>query len=485
MSTGKLTDSLVPFFAKACAWYAERHWANLPCPATIVNPTSIHELDPESREGFAAFYTRSENYSRIAFDGAILKGISTHVLPLLAGIHEQLSIDRLATIIEHHSITVDDFEDIWLTRQGQTLLFHDKAGDPVHRYDAQIAAWKAFSKLGMLSQRIRAFEESNNAAMHTNVQEAWPVSILKATADIAFGDEDDSSLLYHNCVVGKWMLTSHNRFPENSAATYIRRSGMLLGASYRKQIAFHHQWEDACIAMDDVDGQYGLKTLLGCNDLSHDEKLIARNALRLMYPYWGVPDEKPSMHTIFDKLRLLFNGTPLDISDSLILKINLSGRFGDGGIHKAALAQRPDLYHEILSEPQGVISGVCKEILSLKPEQLGYADFAVFMAIKKLDLGKQMIEGFSPEEFIIRLDAGLKDYQAGRPNTSVLADEMLTGLSDAFEMISQTHTWDYSKLQGCSQLTSLAMVRGGGSMKKLPDMGRSKRAVFLEDELGI
>jgi hypothetical protein len=231
-----------------------------------------------------------------------------------------------------------------------------------------------------------------------------------------------------------------------------------------------------------------LKLLLACKDASTEEKLIIKDALRSMHPDRGRAFKEPvmeEMHGVFEMLKPWLAGTEMDVSDSLILKLNLSKCKDGVKDQKARLKQYANLYPEVNQAPQGVLSAICREVLSLRPDQISYAQLAVFNTVKSLEFGKQVIEGFKPEDIILHLDAGLRDFLGERSKTNEMTTRMFNGLSNAFSMLSAEHTWDYGALQKLSELSVLALVRGGGSMRQLPDMGRTKRGMFLEDELGL
>jgi hypothetical protein len=477
---------LIPFFTKAHGWYSIRKGAPLPSPSCMINPYSIEEIDPNDDDAFAVYYTRSKNTSRLATNGIVLAGLSTHILPLFAGIQDLMSTEQLARIIEHHSITVDDFEDIFPVKPAEQSLqiFEDCMGGSVGLREAQIEAWKAFDLLGLINSdaRVNADEASNYCAMHTNCEAAWPVNIIESLVKEIL-EEDGDFMLRPDSTFGKWHLKNDSNFPEGDPLKFLRRSGMLSSAAYRKRITFHTLWEDLCLQTNDVKGHLGLKLLLACKSASTAEQLIIRDALRAMHPDRGSSSDQ--MHGIFEMLKTWFSGTLMDVSDSLILKINLSGSFDDPKTHKVMLKQYSNLYPELIQEPQRVLARVCQEILGLRSDQISYADLAVFRTIRELDFGKQVIEGFKPEDVIVKLDAGMRDFLGNRTKTNDMTKAMFDGLTNAFKLLSVDHTWDYPALQGCCELTVLALVRGGGSLCKLPDMGRTKRGMFLEDELGL
>ena len=482
-----MNSYLIPFFTKAHGWYSVRKGAHLPSPACMINPDAIEDIDPECDDAFAVYYTKSDCASRLASNGILLLGVSTHILPLFAGIQNLMSTEQLARIIEHHSITVEDFEYIspGIAGSQDRKVFDDCMGGAVQLLDAQIEAWKAFDLLGMINANARpdACERSNYSAMHTQCEGAWPANIIESLAKEALKEEGDH-LMSRSSIFGEWHLKKDSNFPDGDPLKFLRRSGMLSSTAYRKQLAFHSLWENLCLQTNDVNGDRGLKLLLSCKGASTDEQLIIKDALRAMHPdRGGVPSV--NMHGIFEMLKTWLSGTHMDVSDSLILKINLSGSFDNPKAHKALIKQYSNLYPELIQEPQHVLGNVCREILSLRPDQISYADLAVFRTIRQLEFGKQVIEGFKPEDVIMKLDAGLRDFLGSRTKTNDMTTVMFDGLSVAFKMLSVDHTWDYKALQGCSELTVLALVRAGGSMGKLPDMGRTKRGMFLEDELGL
>lgn len=478
----KLTDRLIPLFEKAHGWYSARSGTQLPSPGCVFNPDSVLDVDPKSHDAFALFYTKSDSLSRLHADGTMLKGISTHVIPLLAGIHQGYSTKKLAEIIEHHNIAVEDFEDIWLTRQGERKIFNDCNGKTVNFDDAHREAWKAFHELGLITERLNAPTTSNYAAMHTQCKAAWPDSIVKKIAEGNLNDDGDH-LMQPTSIFGEWGLTSASHLPGDNACAFLRRSGMLASPAYRKQLAFHHQWEDLCLAEDEVESALPRRLLLACKELAPDERAQARNALRLMHPDRG--RTHVSMTRVFCRVATWFAGTDLDITNSLILKINLSGAtINDAKSQKELMAQRPDLYADILQAPQDVLGRVCQEILSLTPDQIGYADLAVFKSLKRLQLGSQVAEGFRPEDLILKLEAGMKDFMGNRTKTNLMTERMYDGMSDAFRLFGE-HQWDYAAFKDCQQQTVFTLVRGGAAMGKLPDMGRKRRGQFLEEELGM
>lgn len=481
MSTLKLTERLIPIFDKAIQWYSTRNGANLPAPACMINPDSALDVDPESKDAFALFYTKSDCFSQISYSGTILKGISTHTLPLLAGIHQRYPTSKLAKIIEHHNISVDDFEDIWLSRQGESKLFEDCKGESIYMVDAHISAWMAFESLGMIEQRLNAPEASNFAAMHTQCEGAWPATILRTIAEGNLADDGDH-LMNPTDIVGSWRLSKESHFPGNNACAFLRRSGMLESAAYRKQLAFHHQWEDLCLAADEPGGHLALRLLLTCKDLEPEERLKARDALRSMHPDRGTTHQ--SMSRVFQFVETWFMGTDLDISGSTVMKLNLSSVLNDAKSTKSEMARQPEVYADILQKPQQVLGSLCREILSLRADQISYADLAAFRSLKRLQLGAQVIEGFRPEDVILKLEAGMQDFMGQRTKTNKLTERMYDAMSDAFKLFGN-HAWDYSAFKGCSEQIVLTLVRGGAAMGKLPDMGRKRRGEFLEDELGL
>lgn len=485
MSKAKFGEELIPFFDKACAWYEKNKGANLPSPSCLVNPDSVDEIDPSSEEAGALFYTKSSCYSRLAEGCGLLSNFSTHIIPLFAGIQQMMTTEQLAQIIVHHNISVDDYEDMLLARQGDTrTLFNDVSGATVTLYDAGIESWKAFDTLGLIVGRNNAPTRSNYAAMHTQCVGAWPATILTEIAKGNLGDESgDSDLVMDStAIVGEWGLSKASHFPENNACHFLRRSGMLVSAGYRKQLGFHHQWEELCLAVDEPGSHLALRLLLACRDLEPEERKAARNALRSMHPDRG--DTNVDMQRVFQSIEIWFKGTDLDISDSTILKINLSGVRNDGSIQKHSMAIQPELYSDILKQPQHTLGKVCQEILAQRVDEIGYADLAVFRSLKKLQLGDQVIDGFRPEDVILKLEAALTDFMGKRTKPNKLSQRMYDGLSDAFELFGN-HAWDYSALKGCSEQIVLTLVRGGAAMSKLPDMGRKRRGQFLEEELGL
>jgi hypothetical protein len=483
------TNILIPLFEKAHGWYSIRKNAPLPAPTGMINPDSVEEIDPYSDQAFDLFYTKSECHSKLNNGGASLAGISTHMVPLFAGIHEQMSTEQLAVIIEHHGITVEDFEEIRLARQGMERLFLDCGGYSVDFMDAKIAAWKAFDQLGMINalDRPNASESSHYCAMHTQCETAWPISIVEELAKSLLKEEGDK-LMAGESIFGSWHLKKNSNFPDEDPLKFLRRSGMLSPVAYRKQTAFHTLWEDLCIQADDVSGHLGLKLLLACKEASLEEQRLIKDALRSMHPERRRlfrPSDMTEMHGVFEMLKPWLAGTQMDVSDSLILKLNLSICQDGVNAQKAHIKQYSNLYPEVTQAPQSVLSAICREILTLRPDQISYAQLAVFNTVKGLDLGKQVIEGFKPEDVILHLDAGLRDFLGERTKTNDMTAKMFNGLSNAFSMLGAEHTWDYGALQKLSELSVLALVRGGGSMRQLPDMGRTKRGIFLEDELGL
>jgi hypothetical protein len=483
-------NALVRFFDSAHGWYGIRKDSPMPKPSCMINPDLIDDLadvDHDNPDSFAVYYTKSEFSSKLASNGAALHGLSTHVLPLFGGIQALMTTEQLAKVIEHHSITVDDYEEIFLAFPSFNTpsIFHDCMGGSVQFLDAKIQAWKAFDSLGMIraETRVNADESSHYCAMHTECEPAWPINVLQATAKESLKEEGEH-LMKPTAILGEWYLKKDRHFPDGDPLKFLRRCGMLSSIAYRKQLAFHSQWEDLCLQTNDVSGHLGLKFMLSLKGASTEEQLIIKDALRAMHPdRGGVPPVE--MHGIFEMLSTWLGGTDMDVSDSLILKINLSGGFDTPKAHKALIKQYPNLYPELNQEPQHVLGNVCREILSLRTDQISYADLAVFRTIRQLEFGKQVIEGFKPEDVIMKLDAGMRDFLGSRTKTNDMTKVMFEGLSAAFKMLSVDHTWDYKALQGCSELTVLALVRAGGSMGKLPDMGRTKRGMFLEDELGL
>jgi hypothetical protein len=481
MSTGKLTDRLIPIFDKAVGWYSAHKGAQLRSPGCMINPNSVLDIDPDSDDAFGLFYTKSDCLSRLSSAGTLIN-ISTHMIPLFAGIHQGYSTGKLAEIITHHNITVDDFENISLGRQGENKIFDDWSGKAVNFGAAYIEAWKAFHELGLLTQGLYAPTTSNFAAIYTECSPAWPDTIVREIAEGSLNDDGDH-LPESTCVLGEINFLQVASLPNDSACDFLRRSGMLASAVHRKQVAFHHAWEDLCMAEDEPKGHMALRILLSCKDLSEDEKPFARNALRLMHPDRG--GTQLSMTRVFSRLTTWLAGSDIDVSNSIILKINLSGAtHNDAKSQKELMARRPDVYEDILQAPQHVLGRVCQEILSLRPDQMGYADLAVFRSLKQLELGTQVIEGFRPEDVILKLETGMKDFMGGRTKTNLLTQRMYDGMSDAFKLFGE-HKWDYAAFKGCPEQTVLTLVRGGAAMGKLPDMGRQRRGHFLEEELGM
>lgn len=482
MSKSQPGYELIPLLEMANRWYSKHQGAMLPTPSCIFNPDDIGDIDVKNEDTYALFYTRSSNYSRLCESGTILRNLSTHLLPLFAGIHQKMPTEQLAQIITNHGITVDDYEDMVIARQsmGEKLL-ENRDGKSISFIDAKIEVWKVFDSLGMILPRNNAPESSNYAAMHTTCEGAWPSTIFR---EIAKGNLADESgfLMDSTSIVGWPEKIEQSHFPGNDALAFIRRSGMLESAAYRKQLGFHHLWEAVCNSLNDANSTNATRLLLECKKLSLDEQLIVRDALRSMHTDRG--RNTVGMPKIYSKLSLLLKGTVMDVSDSLIAKINLSGGWGNGTSHRNQLMLDSDNHLEFIEQSRKTLSMVSQEILDLKPHQIGYAHLTVFTAIKKIQLGEQQVSGFRPEDLILRLEEGLKDFMGLRTNTNKLTERMYSGLSDAFGLFVD-HAWDYSAFKDCSQQTVLTLVRGGAAMGKLPDMGRKRRGQFLEDELGM
>lgn len=485
MSKSKQGYELIPLLDMAAKWYRSHDVAPLPCPSCVFNPDDIGEIDVKNEDTYALFYTKSSNCSRLSDSGTILTNLSTHILPLLAGVQLEMSTEQLAQIVTDHNITVDDYEDMIIaTHSAGDTLFSDQAGNSVSFTDAKIETWKAFEALGMIEARQHAPGSSNYAAMHTQCEGAWPSTILReiASGNLADDSGDSDLLLSNTTIVGKWTLSKASHFPGNNALTFLRRSGMLVSAGYRKQLAYHHQWEDLCLAANEAGGHLGLRALLSCKDLDQEERRAARNALRSMHPERGT--DHVDMSRIFSFAEIWFRGTDLDISDSTILKINLSEARKNEAIERYDMERQPETYADILQEPQQTLQKVCQEILALDPSEIGFAHLDVFRGLKRLRLGSQVIQGLRPEDVILKLEAGLKDFIGKRTQPNSMSQRMYSGMSDAFELFG-SHAWDYQAFKNCSEQTVLTLVRGGAAMGKLPDMGRKRRGQFLEDELGL
>lgn len=478
-----LTEALIPIFWKACDWYSANRGVHLPQPASIPS-TPINQVDPNSREAFGYFYVKNEHLSKICNSGTMLKGISTHVLPLLAAIREESSTGFIAEVIERHNITVEDIESIYLTRQGESKLFMASMGEDIHLRDAYIEAWKAFDKLGMISQSLNASSFANAGGMHTECEAAWPANVIEGLAKGNLAADGDF-LMSPTSVFGDWYAKTDRHLPNGDPLEFIRRSGMLSSAAYRKQLAYHTLWEGLCISAGSSDGACSTKILNACKEASPHEKLIIKDAMRSMHPDRG--DWKLDMAGIYSMLRFSFYHSDLrDIMDSVILKINLTVDPAKAANYKEVMPTGSvSLFDDILLQPETILAKACSEVLALRPGQIGFAQLAVFDTIERMSLGEQVIAGVTPEAVIVHLDNGMRDFLGARTKTNQMTEKMFVGMSKAFKMLSRDHSWDYKALSNCSELTALALVRGGAAMGKLPDMGRRKRAIFLEEELGL
>ena len=479
------SECMIPWFKKAVAWYAENGPKNMPVPATLPD-CPLGQIEQTGRASWGAFYVRNKAFSYIDEGSAMITGISSHMLPLFAGVHQGFPTHILAKIIEHHDISPADFYALFIGRQGITQLFTSK--DDIHTglLELEIEAWKAFEMLGKVTAKDNISSYIQVAAMHTECKEAWPATQIEQMADeIKSGRSTMNDFEFdhrHN-----WCIDRMTQLPNGNFLDFMRRSGMFSRSAYRKEVILHTGWEDLCMEA----GKSGWpalnvarQVLESCKTAPAEEQQVIREALLSMHLH-GITDT-PSPMSLYNILHHVFEGSELkDILGSVILKVNASIPMTDAENYQQYLSKNPHYFHDILLQGHKILSRACEEILRLEPQQIGYAHFMFFNTLGRMPLGQQHLSGFSPEALMLRLDHGLSDFLGNRDLSEDIAQRVVSGLSIAFRELSKYHTWDFSQLQACSSLTQLKLVQEGANLRKFPSMDKKHRGMLLEEGLGL
>lgn len=479
------SECMIPWFKKAVAWYAENGPKNMPVPTTLPD-CPLGQIELTGRASWGAYYIKNEAFSYIDEGGAMIKGISSHMLPLFAGVHQGFPTHILARIIEHHGIKPADFYDLFIRRQGITQLFTSKDEVSTGLLELEIEAWKAFEMLGMVSAKDNVSSYIQVAAMHTEWKHAWPATqIERMAAEIKSGRAtltDFESDRRHN-----WCIERTTQLPNGDFLDFMRRSGLLSRSAYRKEVTLQTGWEDLFMEA----GKSGWparnvawQMLDSCKTAPAQEQQIIREALLSMHLEGLSENLRPD--TFYNVLHTLFESSELkDVLNSVILKINLSVPLNDAENYQKNLSKNPGFFNDILHLDHKILSRACEEILEMEPHQIGYAHLVFFNTLSRMRLGEQHLSGFSPEQLILRLDQGLSDFLGDRDLSDEIAQRVGSGPAMAFKELSKYHTWDFSQLQACSSLTQLTLVQEGANLRKFPGMDKKHRGMLLEDTLGL
>jgi hypothetical protein len=476
-------EAMIPWFKKAVTWYAENGPKNIPRPSTLPEG-SFKNVELTGRASWGVYFMKNDELSYIDDASVMLKGVSTHMLPLFAGVHQGFEPYRLAKIIEHHGIEPADFHNIYLTRQGQSQLFTSKDGIQIGLLEFYIETWKAFEILGKVSDKdgISAFLQI--AVMNTECKEAWPATLIEQQAAVVKSGKADRRT-FENDFKHRWEISRKTQFPYGNSHEFMRRSGMLSRPAFRKEVSLHHAWESLII----IAGHSGERSvawgvLEDCKKARAADQQLIRDALHSMHNN-GMKDPING-HPIFKMLKLIFEDSDLkDVLDSVILKINVTVPRSDASNYAYYMQDAKELFSDILESGQQVLSKACQEILSLEPHQIGYAHFVFFNTLGRMELGPQELTGFSPESVIQHLDKALVDFLGSRSLDGDMAKRVIQGPSSAFKELGKYHQWDFSKLQECSSLTQFLLVQEGANLRNFPAMDKKHRGLLLEDQLGL
>jgi hypothetical protein len=472
------TEALIPWFNKAVDWYVQNGPKNMPRPTTLPD-CPLRQIEFIGQSSWGAFYVKNECFSHLDEHGIQLKGVSSHMMPLFAGIHQGYPTHILAKIIEHHGIEPHDFYDIYLVKNGKTKLFLGKDDIYYEALDTYIEAWKAFEMLGKVTADDAVSNHLQIAIMHTECKEAWPVTLFEQRAAERLGNPLPISQEYD--FLSRWHIGCKEQLPLGNTHEYMRRSGMLSRPAFRKERSFR-LWEDICAAAANEGKNSVARQLLdNCLQANESEKGLIREALGSMHLH-GTGDIETTR--IYEMLHSVFSGTDLEsLLDSVILKINISISMLEADKHMPYIEPMQHLFQDVIHESQLLLSRACKEILALEPHQLGYAHFTFFNTFGRMKIEPQQLYGFSPEQVIVRLDDGLTDFIGARPAEHVA--HVSHGPSLAFRQLSKWHTWDFSQLQGLSSGSQFKLVQEGANIRHFPNIDRKHRGMLLEDQLGL
>jgi hypothetical protein len=473
------TEALIPWFKKAVDWYAQNGPKNMPRPTTLPE-SSLREIEYIGQSSWGAYYVRNENFSHLEDHGIQLKGVSSHLLPLFAGIHQGFPTHILAKIIEHHGIEPSDFYEIYQIQNGKTMLFLGKNDVWYSVLDTYIEAWKAFEMLGKVSANDSISNYLQIAIMHTECKDAWPATLIEHRAAAEKSGNHQPSTPESDFKV-RWSIDRMEQLPLGNTHEFMRRSGMLSRPAFRKEASLRTIWEELlAIAGKNDEKSIPRQLLESCVNACDDDKRLIREALGSMHLHGMVEPVKEGL--LYETLHRIFAGTDLEsVLDSVILKINITVPMTYGDSHMDfIITPVRHLFQDVIHESQHLLSRACKEILALEPHQLGYAHFTFFNTFGRMKLAPQQLSGFSPEEVIVRLDQGFNDYLGARVNERVPHGPAL-----AFRQLSKWHTWDYSQLQGLSSSTQFKLIQEGANVRNFPSMDKKHRGMLLEDQLGL
>jgi hypothetical protein len=416
-----------------------------------------------------------------------IRDVPGRLIPFLAGLELGLSDEALAEILKHHGADLFDINRPTFSGSMMTCLNVQSSGKQISASEVHIRFYSAMKTIVHVSDLVQAARRGKAydhlALLHLNSPSVWADTMI--TERLA-GVYQNSAYAQHlspddfGAVIERVMTLDD--LPNRSIAEFIDRSGMLNEGVITKRLDRHAHWEllmERLCSGSDIASQI-FEYLCAVTDKKQQASVL-KAVLSLESCSTRLTPAK-----VMRQLSWLPESCYLRAAlSSNILKINLL----DSNYWEA---EEPLLkngsYSELLSRPELILSKVAKEILAIKPAQMGFSHFTAFARMSFMNLQPQVID-FRPEALLNHLfdayDMFKKPEKCTGLEVKTIDDLAMTGIETALILIAREHTLDPEVFNHRSAEEKVMMVKAGVNPKGFTGFDGKHKSQILEDAMGL
>lgn len=468
----------------AISWYSENDAAPIPKDGHLAGEGTSN----------AIFYSGQALYL-YPKDGHRLDNIPGRLIPVLAAISVGFDSSTIARIIDKHQVKLWDVTGLAFSNAtfAPIPLLKEKlskaSGSRIHI--EMVKAHDADENLRVdLLDNASTYPSPQQglAYTHAELSSLWPSAAIQLHAKRVMTPTPDKVRERFTAFTDLTAAANvMSDFPHDDPLVLARRAGMLNGIVQRKVTGKFSLWETT-LKLATLGYEAQTKLLEAVRDNGHRKTV----ALALRGVLSSASDATTADYQGDDVLKFALDFFK-DASDfhevrlSTIFKLNTIS-LCDYPNELLAMERRPELYDNLLSRQNTLLSMVALEILSRPANELGYSEYLALLKLARMKLPPQEIK-FSPERLINHVLNSSSTFLT--PNVvmcraKLAMDETVRDSILAMaDLVSRHHNLDYGKLQQHTEATKILLIKGGLDVRQFGGLSRASRGLVLEHELGL